>query len=116
MNENNKQDKFQWVKEIEITEFILRKTEGGHFKGWAKYFGLKQYPVLIRKQGDQYIVLIKKDPEQKRWKGIGKLFLYDKPITIRGKKEYKCIGIIKIRAKEDQEFHLVEDDGKYLGI
>ena len=105
------------MNSFDITEFVLWKKESGNFTGYAKYFGLKQYPAMIKKtKNGHYVVLIKKDPNDKRWKGIGKLFLFDKPIKVRGRKEYKCIGIIKTRVGD---FHLVLDDeasNRYLGI
>ena len=103
------------MNEISITDFILWKKKSGHFTGYAKYFNLKQYPTIIKKtKNGHYVVLIKMHSDDKKWKGIGKLFLFDKPVTIRGKKEYKCIGIIRTRLGD---FHLVESEkNKYLGI
>ena len=99
------------MNSFDITEFVLWKKESGNFTGYAKYFGLKQYPVILKKQSKCYVVLVKVND---KWEKIGVFFMYEKPTTIRGRKLYKCVGEIRIGKST---YHVVEEsNGMYLGF
>ena len=95
---------------MDVTEFVLWKKDEDTYSGFGKYFGLSEYPCLIKRKNNSYEVIMKIN---NKWIKVGSFYKYKRPIRIRAEKEYWWLGEIRIG---DDVFHVLDLGNRLRGI